>query len=106
MQVSIEEELATDFGSLNSSPLMRPSGQGIEAGSPQQEAGDAQWQPLYCTLLRLARSVLRQQLDQPDGTTADGLPNALGSLSSAEEAAEDCCAFAHSLIGELQPGSL
>lgn len=101
MQVSIEEELTTDFRSLNSSPLMRPLVHDVKADLPQQEAGHAQWQPLYCALLRLARSLLNQQPDQPGCASPDRLLDALGSLSNAEEAAEDCCAFAHSLIGEL-----
>ena len=106
MQVSVEDELATDFRcatadvSTNSRPAA-PSKEGVEAAGLQQEAGPSRWQPLCCALVRLAHSALKQQPDQRAGSEAGRPSDAIGSLGSAVEAAEDCCAFAHSLIGKL-----
>lgn len=107
-QISIEEELATEPGCatpglcLNSSSLAEPSAQDLEAGALQQEAKRTQWQPVYCALLRLAQNVLKQQADEPADTSPGSLLDAPESIGNAEEAAEDCCAFAHSLIGKQQ----
>ncbi|CAL5222719.1 g5122 [Coccomyxa viridis] len=103
-EISIEEELATEPGctipgsSLNGGSLAGSLAQGFEAGALQNGADRAIWQPLYCALLRLAQTLLEQQLDQPAGSSAGSLLDAPRSLSKAEEAAEECCAFAHSLI--------
>ena len=129
MQVSVEDELASDFTTLDPSSNGNPRAGGPEQslgpGASQQKAKSIRWRPLYCALLRLADAVSNQQPDQAAGSgpgsssvignTSQMLPSnqeqaAMGGAvkshgnslsSSAEECAEDCCAFAHSLIGGL-----
>ena len=110
MQVSIEEELATGFRcatpdvSMNSRPAGPPA-EGVEAGGSQQEAARSRWQPLCCALVRLTHAALKRQPTQPAGTSPGSQSDAIESFSSAGEAAEGCCAFAHSLIGKLSSRS-
>ena len=83
IKVPIEEELATDFSS-------------VKAGASGGEAEDAGWQPLYRALLNLAQVAIQQPAEQCADTTMGSLLEAPDNSSTA---AEDCCSFAHSLIG-------
>lgn len=100
MQVSIEEELGADQPADGSMP---------GSAGPRKETEHGAWAPLYRALLRVASALLEQQPDQaaPGSTPGSWAPIGPGSESAGtgdtrplvERAAENCCSFAHSLIG-------
>ena len=122
MQISVEDELASSFTTLDPGSNGNPQAEGAEQspgpGARQQEAKSNQWRPLYCALLRLADAVSNQQPDQA-ASSGSGSSSVIGNTSpstqeqaalagaakshgnSLSSSAEDCCAFAHSLIGGL-----
>lgn len=100
LQVSIEEELGAAYAA--------PKGAG-----PRKKTEHGAWAPLYRALLRLASALLEQQPDQAALGSTAGSWATIGPWAKpagtedtrplVERTAEDCCAFAHSLIGGCLP---
>lgn len=71
MQVSIEDELATNFSSLG--PALSSQGNYLAStpsgvGAHGMEAESDLWRPLRCSLLQLAHALQQQQPDQAAGS--------------------------------------
>ena len=90
MQISIEDELAADYSSLEPEGAYGPlnlikaggSAEAPAACHANAKAKQGPWQPLRHALLRLTRALLAALADQPPVSSAPGASGDAGTASS------------------------
>ena len=87
MQISVEDELAADYSSLEPDGAYGPLNLGKARGSAEApaahhaQAKQDPWQPLRCALLRLTRALLAKLADESPVNSAPGGSGDAGAAS-------------------------